>query len=745
MMVLAAGLLLCVSLSSAQTAASLIIVSGNGQIVCPNCQNPILSYQPLVVMAVDANGNPVPGATINWAQVGENPVPPGLEQAFGTFNQSGASTYTTTTDATGRAQALFQLTNSFITGTSSLSVAQTAITATSGNATVTYYLSQGLQDTISIGEPAPISSQILGGVAVGQTFSGQIGTTGTTPIKIGVFSEGGQAVPNVAVFLVDAQTTGASIECSPSPSTTANPGGKNTVLTDSTGVANCYPTFGGVPGSGQFFVDIGGSASADPTSAASVYFTYPSQNILSGVLNAINFNVTPGVPGSIVAVSGTGQSANPGQALAQPLTVQVLNSSSQPLSGVLVTWSVSPANAAIFSATTTTGPTGQATNNVTLSSTASGTITISATASGAASPATFTITAIPVVTITSFSIVSGNNQSAIIGQNFANPLVVQVNSSAGPASGVPVHFQVQSGSVTLSATSTTTNASGQAQVSVQAGNSPGGAVVLATLSSASGNSSQTFNLNVLPQGPTITASNFYNAADLQPGYISPCGLGLIIGSSSLGVPNVSPTFPGLPAPQNTVAIAFNSIPAPILNISDTALGQQFILFQVPCTVSPGSSVPVTVSIGGSTSNVNLNVMTAAPGIFQVVQSDGVERAVIVRPDGSYATPTNPARRGETEIAYVTGLGATSPAVSTTALPVPGGTPATVLGTVVPGMAGGGVPLVSAQLSADLPGIYTVSFTIPTSESQGDVPFSIGIIPVGGANPVYTALTKVPVQ
>ena len=45
-----------------------------------------------------------------------------------------------------------------------------------------------------------------------------------------------------------------------------------------------------------------------------------------------------------------------------------------------------------------------------------------------------------------------------------------------------------------------------------------------------------------------------------------------------------------------------------------------------------------------------------PGVYQQIDSDGVARAVVLRPDGSFATPSNPARRGETVVAYVTRTG-----------------------------------------------------------------------------------------
>jgi len=138
------------------------------------------------------------------------------------------------------------------------------------------------------------------------------------------------------------------------------------------------------------------------------------------------------------------------------------------------------------------------------------------------------------------------------------------------------------------------------------------------------------------------------------------------------------------------------------------------------------------------------VGAVSPGIFQTLNSDGVARAVLIRPDGSYVSLQNPARRGETEIAYVTGLGSTSPPVGTGALPVPG-TPATVQATVVPGMAGQAIPLVYAQLSEDLPGVYVVAFQIPSGMTTGNsVNFSIGAQVSGGAT-VYSGLSKVPVQ
>lgn len=737
MMVLAAGWL-SLGVVNAQTAANLVIVSGNGQVVCQLCTSgaPVF-YQPMIVEAVDVNGNPVPGVTVNWSIV----------SGPGVFQQSSSTTLSETTDGNGQAGATLSVFNPQ-SGSPLISTSQTVITASISNASVTFNEIQALQQLFTSSPVPPLFANT--NLLIGESFTGQVGTTSASPITVTVTDQAGSPVPNVAVFLVDAQTNGASIACAPPPGSTGT-----VVYTDSRGLATCNPTFGGTPGTGLFWVDVGGVQSnviqpTPPNFPTSQYFIYPSNfyNAISGVIGGYAYTVTPGTPGNTIVVSGSGQTGNPGQGLAAPLVAQVSNASGQPLAGVTVNWTVSPANAATLAATTTTGANGQTSNNISLTSAATGTVTVTASAAGTSTKAVFTITVTPPVTITGFQIVSGNNQSAIVGNAFSQPLVVQVTTSNGSASGITVQFKVQSGPVSLSSSTAVTNGSGQAQVTATAGSVTGSASVVASVSSLGGGSSQTFNLTVLAQGPPITAANFYNAADLQPNSLSPCSLAVLL-SGSLGLTNVQPLFPGLPiAPPTSAAvgITINSLSAPILNIGNNALGQQFVEFQVPCGVAPGSSVPAVVSINGATANVNLNIQAASPGLFHTVMSDGVARAVIVRPDGSFVSLSNPARRGETEVAYVTGLGATSPAVGTTALPGPGGTPAMVLGTVIPGLAGGGLPLVYAQLSEDLVGVYVVAFSIPSTAPQGNsIPFSIGIVPAGSSTAYYSAPTSIPIQ
>ena len=152
------------------------------------------------------------------------------------------------------------------------------------------------------------------------------------------------------------------------------------------------------------------------------------------------------------------------------------------------------------------------------------------------------------------------------------------------------------------------------------------------------------------------------------------------------------------------------------------------MLQVPCDVTPGSSVPVVVNIGGGSSTVNVPIQAASPGIFETPMSDGVRRAVAIRPDGTFVSLENPARRGEVIRIYVTGLGPTSPAITTGSLGVPG-IDSLVSGEVIVGLQNSGVRVVSARAANNLIGLYEVSFQVPADAPAGnDLVLSVALNP-----------------
>jgi uncharacterized protein (TIGR03437 family) len=723
----------CAAPAFAQTPANVAVVTGNGQIVCVNCFGSAngFFFQPLVVRVTDSGGRPVVGTTVSWLVT--------TSGFFGAFSD-GTTNTTSVTDANGYASIRFNPTSQTF-GTSSSLYQQLTITATAGSASATFTLTEGLPSNLFL---APITVTVTSDSRVFAPLTGEIGSTLSPPFKIQVADGFGNRIPNVSVMMSNDPTiSSGTAECAAQAGA-----GINAVLTDSTGVASCSPVLGGTPNTAQqglVSLTVGGSYplerfSTNPTAQPLAFLTFPS----SGPMGV---QVTPGTPGSIRTVSGDGQSVQAGQSLNGPLVVQVQSASGNALGGQTVNWSVSPANAGTLgSASTTTDSTGSASNTLRLASTASGTVTVTASVAGTTlSPVTFSETAISNITVTGLSIVSGNNQTAIVNTQFTSPLVVQLTATGGSASNLPVTFSI-SGPATLSTTSVNTDSTGQAQVTVTAGSSSGSVTVTA---SASGVGSQTFNLTVAPAGPTLAANGFMNAADFQRGSLSPCSL------ATLFATGIAPGLQGMvtsglfgPPPflLGGDRLTVGGGAAPIVAVGRNTAGQEQLTFQVPCDVTPGSSVAVNVTVGSaSPATVNIPVLPASPGIFQTTMSDGVTRAVVLRPDGSFVSLENPARRGEQLVAYVTGLGAPSVPLRTGGVAAPG-TFVTPTGTVVVGMAGGGIPLVSAYLSDELIGVWLVTFAVPSSVSaSNNVSFSISVIPAGGSTPISSGTTTIPVQ
>src|ERR1041385_1613579 len=106
-------LLVFAGMASAQTPANVKIISGNGQLVCSSTalclgSTGAFNFETLVVKVTDANGLPVPNATVNWTASG----PDFLSSQIGALRNS-----TSVTDNNGIAINNFDLSFSFLTGT----------------------------------------------------------------------------------------------------------------------------------------------------------------------------------------------------------------------------------------------------------------------------------------------------------------------------------------------------------------------------------------------------------------------------------------------------------------------------------------------------------------------------------------------------------------------------------------------------------------------------------------------------
>ena len=249
-----------------------------------------------------------------------------------------------------------------------------------------------------------------------------------------------------------------------------------------------------------------------------------------------------------------------------------------------------------------------------------------------------------------------------------------------------------------------------------------------------GGGSQTINvsLTVRPPGAVLTASSFLNAAFTPgsgglPGLV-PCGLatvtGLGLASNLQGLVSGVSSFGPLPYTLNGVSITVSGIPAPIESVANQN-GVQSVNFQTPCEVQPGSAT-VVVQVGSDSTTVSgVTIFAAQPGVFNYQGPSGKAYAAVTRAaDGSYVTPSNFARRGETYYVMVTGLGQVTPPALTNSA----GAGQSVVLPVIVGVNYAPVPVVSAQYLSGSIGAYMVGFQIPINTASGpDQPLAIALV------------------
>ena len=198
---------------------------------------------------------------------------------------------------------------------------------------------------------------------------------------------------------------------------------------------------------------------------------------------------------SIVATSGSPQTATAGAAFAAPLVATVTTGGS-PTSGVTVTFTAPSTGASgsfadgTNTATATTDSTGKATSAVFTANSTAGSYTVTASVSGASTPASFSLKNTSVTSTVSISATSGSGQTATEGTAFAATLVATVTTNGTPTSGVTVTFTAPSsgasGTFAGGVNTATTDANGKATSAVFRANSTTGAyTVTATVSGAS--------------------------------------------------------------------------------------------------------------------------------------------------------------------------------------------------------------------------------------------------------------------
>lgn len=206
----------------------------------------------------------------------------------------------------------------------------------------------------------------------------------------------------------------------------------------------------------------------------------------------------PPVPtaSALTVDAGNNQVGTAGQALGTALSVIARDASSNPVAGVTVTWAAATGGGSVSPTTSSTNASGIASTTRTLGA-AAGTHTTSATVTGVA-PVTFSAVG-QIQGATQMALSAGNNQTDTVLATLSVPLAVVVrDQNSAAVAGVVVNWSATGGG-TVSAATSTTNASGVATITRTLGPTAGAQGAQATVTGLAG-SPVTFAL-------TATAGN----------------------------------------------------------------------------------------------------------------------------------------------------------------------------------------------------------------------------------------------
>src|SRR5215831_1748504 len=203
----------------------------------------------------------------------------------------------------------------------------------------------------------------------------------------------------------------------------------------------------------------------------------------------------------------------------------------------------------------------------------------------------------------------------------------------------------------------------------------------------------------MPVTAAVVAANNDKAATT----VAPGGLISIYGTNLTKVAATLNGWQGkvLPGSLNGTSVTIGGKAAPLLYVSPNQINAQ-----VPLDVSPGSQPVVVKSIVGPGTSFNVTVAATAPAIFLAPAV-----AVLKNSDFSLVGAGNPAKAGDVLLVYCTGLGDTTPGLTTGALVAATGTSATK-SAVTATIGGKDATVVYSIASPGFVGLYQVAVTVP---------------------------------
>jgi adhesin/invasin len=532
----------------------LLISGGNNQTIDQNSPAP----NSLDVIALDNLGAPIPNLTIGYM----------ITSGGGSLTGGGITAVTTTND-NGIASMGYS---------SGSSIGQTTIIATSSAGSTSFTITVGLSTNSAAG----------GALLLATNGNNQLvakNATASRSLEVLALNNLGNAIPSLPVTF-KILTTGAGTLT----------GGSNTasIATDGNGRASIAFNAGTQTGSVSIIAT---------SSAGSAVFNLTVND--SGTLS------------SLTIASGNGQSIAPNAAASLPLEVIATGADGSPISGIVVSFSVSTQNGGTVSnATVTTGANGRASTNFT-SGTATGTINVLAASNLGSTTFSISVNQPGTTGATSAMLLasSGNNQTIQPSATAPKSLeVTALNSLGVPMPGVAVKFEVitsGAGNVTGGTTiaNVITNANGRASTNFTASAQSGAVSVIATSTAGSA----VFTVTVNQPGATSTSSGSTllitsgNNQSLNPSTLAPKNLE-VMAVNSLGIP-----MAGIPVSFEVVTTGggtltsggssetMNTAANGRASISFTS-GTQTGSISVIATSSAGNAV-FTLNVGASTNSV----------------------------------------------------------------------------------------------------------------------------------------------
>jgi len=438
----------------------------------------------------------------------------------------------------------------------------------------------------------------------------------------------------------------------------------------------------------------------------------------------INFVVNPGPPTQMIKRQGDGQSGNPGTLLNRPgqaLLTRLADSCGNGIARERLEWRVIPPEAAsLENVFPLTNEQGEASALVRLGNRA-GPFSITATAAGVT--ATFNLSVN--IQASRLVLLSGNNQSIVLGQAAAQQIMVEAtDANLIPAAGVDVTFRVTGGAATVDPARVPTNAQGRAAATVRAGALLGTITVVAE----GAGQSVTFTFTTLGRVPVAAVAAFVNGASFRQGW-TPGSLGSIFGSGLMeGIAGVvAADRAPFPTVLRGVRITVDGFDAPLISLVKQG-DQEQVNLQVPFGVPVGSATVVIDNNGSRTTITGVRILAVLPGIFEFTL-EGVRLAAALHADFSVVTPQNPARPGEVILLFLTGMGTTNPVVGTNvAGPVP---LANTVRVPAVGLNGEGQEVLASVYAPGLYTAYQINFRVARNVRAGLADLAVVVDGVAG--------------